>query len=81
MGMTDGKRMDMEDTLTVQNKEFYFSAWCTEHGITQAGSVKFNNTTEIQTMEDAAKELAKKIDCKKSGNNIRSRLARENKQV
>ena len=43
------------------DNDFYFSAWCEEYDIIQAAPWKIHNTTEIQTMEDAAKEFAKAI--------------------
>lgn len=41
--------------------DFYFAAWCEEHGIIQAAPWKVHNTTEIQTMEDAAIMFAKEL--------------------
>lgn len=41
------------------NTDFYFRCWCEEHGITQADAWTIHNTTEIQTMKDAAIEFAK----------------------
>ena len=51
----------MKDKKEFAVPSFYFSCWCKEYEVTQANPWKTYNTTEIQTMEDAAIEFAKTI--------------------
>ncbi len=60
MGMTDGKRMDMEDALTAQKETFYYHAWCVDLGQSRIGAWKISQRGCIN-MEHAARIFAETV--------------------